>query len=254
MHRVYHANEQPTQLPLFTLTKICYKCVPPTEKPIEEFQRRKVSKDGYSGSCKVCISANIRRYSQTKPIPEKKTCPTCDIEYDNPEQAFGRNSYAADGLTGECRTCRNAREMARYYKNPSKYHSKEYYRERYATDPLYREKRKEGKNRWLAVHPLKSLEYTNRRIALKENTVVEPVNYEHILERDGWQCHICGKAIDPSLKKDPACLNFDHVIPLTRNGIHAEWNIKPAHRICNYRKHDKLMEELTEWHRRGPTP
>lgn len=47
-----------------TSMKTCSKCS--IEKPLTEFSRRKNSKDGYQGECKVCSYGRIKIYSKTK--------------------------------------------------------------------------------------------------------------------------------------------------------------------------------------------
>src|SRR5258708_37577286 len=60
MSEVYHA----TQLPLFSFTKVCPRCDPPTEKPLDEFYRNKRVKDGCASYCKVCQNSIQKAYYQ----------------------------------------------------------------------------------------------------------------------------------------------------------------------------------------------
>lgn len=55
--------------------------------------------------------------------------------------------------------------------------------------------------------------------------------YKDVLERDGMICHICGKKI-----QSRSDLHFDHVIPLSKGGLHVIENVRPAHALCNRRK------------------
>jgi 5-methylcytosine-specific restriction endonuclease McrA len=63
-------------------------------------------------------------------------------------------------------------------------------------------------------------------------------DFDAILLEHGLVCHICGDAIAPD------DLHFDHVVPLSRGGDHAPYNIRPSHSRCNLRKGTKLMEEM----------
>ena len=56
----------------------------------------------------------------------------------------------------------------------------------------------------------------------------------------GMMCHLCRTPI--LARRD---LNIDHVVPLARGGSHTYGNLRPAHKLCNQRKHAKLMSELT---------
>ncbi len=86
--------------------------------------------------------------------------------------------------------------------------------------------------------------------------MIDKVNFEHILERDGYFCYICNQYIDPLVKEGPASLVFDHEKPLAgkdeRKGTHSEENLHPAHRVCNGRKGIRLLHEMTTHQRRGP--
>lgn len=48
-------------------------------------------------------------------------------------------------------------------------------------------------------------------------------------------CHIYRRRV--ALKN----LNFDHVIPLAKGGLHVEENIAVAHKWCNARKSSKVL-------------
>jgi len=103
----------------------------------------------------------------------------------------------------------------------------------------------------------KIVENNRRRKARMLGTTIAEVDYIRILERDGFWCHICCKDIDPTIKKGPARLVFDHMIPLQPcpgdpQGTHTEDNIKPSHYVCNSRKRNRILEDLTPFQRRGP--
>lgn len=51
-------------------------------------------------------------------------------------------------------------------------------------------------------------------------------------------CGICGEAV-------AGPYHLDHIIPMSRGGIHAEHNLQVTHPTCNQRKFTKLQEELT---------
>lgn len=67
-------------------------------------------------------------------------------------------------------------------------------------------------------------------------------------------CHICGMPIDYSLPAgDPMSFEMDEVIPVSRLPLEQRRaaaadpsNVKPAHRICNQKRSNKLMSELKE--------
>ncbi|HZU01540.1 MAG TPA: HNH endonuclease [Ktedonobacteraceae bacterium] len=101
------------------------------------------------------------------------------------------------------------------------------------------------------------MEQSRRRQAHKVGTAVGNVSYTHILARDGYHCYICDKPIDPTLKKCDGALSFDHRIPLrprpgNPKGTHTEENIHPTHLVCNFRKNNRRLEDMTPFDRRGP--
>lgn len=52
-------------------------------------------------------------------------------------------------------------------------------------------------------------------------------------------CHLCGEAIDYTLKTPhPDSYELDHVRPLNRGGTHTIDNAAPSHRRCNRDKSD----------------
>jgi 5-methylcytosine-specific restriction endonuclease McrA len=113
-------------------------------------------------------------------------------------------------------------------------------------DPVKGKALRDRLNTWRKEHPESQQELTLRRNARKKQATTERVNYKRILERDGMWCYICEKAI--LSEKD---IHYDHVIPLSRNGAHSEDNIKVSHALCNRRKGNTLLSELTPHQRRG---
>jgi len=60
---------------------------------------------------------------------------------------------------------------------------------------------------------------------------------EEIFDRDDWNCHICGKPINPSEKHPaPMSATIDHLIPILKGGRHIRENVKAAHLRCNIQK------------------
>lgn len=60
------------------------------------------------------------------------------------------------------------------------------------------------------------------------------------LARLNSPCHICGRAIDYTLRwPDPMCFVADHVNPLARGGKDDITNKLAAHKVCNERKGKK---------------
>ena len=88
---------------------------------------------------------------------------------------------------------------------------------------------------------------SDRRIRGK--VIDKDITLEKLAERDHNQCQICGLYVD---WKDyeikghrKICGNFypskDHIVPLSRGGVHSWDNVQLAHRICNSRKQNKVI-------------
>lgn len=129
--------------------------------------------------------------------------------------------------------------------------------ERLKDDPRYQARRKSAYDRWRAANPEKAAAATSawrernrdavslstratgqrRRAAIAgaEGDPLTVADYRAILASHGMTCHICGGSI---ASFDD--LHFDHVIPLSRGGAHTVDNVRPAHGICNMRKHNRI--------------
>lgn len=104
-----------------------------------------------------------------------------------------------------------------------------WYRE---TDP----ERWAAKNKaWRAANPDKVRNYRAARRAREMEAFVEVVDRAVVWERDGGICHICKEAADVS------AWHLDHVIPLTKGGLHSYANTAVSHPSCNQSKGAKLL-------------
>jgi 5-methylcytosine-specific restriction endonuclease McrA len=170
----------------------------------------------------------------TKPQAREgyKFCARCKIEQLKTE--FTKDKNRVDSLKRYCKTCcKKEREEKRdYYRAKSK-EWRELHPER------FRERKKvwSQKNRLQENARLRVLNAQRRRV-MKADAIFEEVDYNEILERDNYICHICDGYVDPSQ------LQFDHVIPLDRGGEHTMDNVKVAHALCNQMKGNRLLEEL----------
>jgi len=64
----------------------------------------------------------------------------------------------------------------------------------------------------------------------------EPVRFTEIAERDKGLCHMCGKRMGRQVWPHPLSPSLDHVIPLSRGGVHDPTNVRLAHLGCNVAK------------------
>jgi 5-methylcytosine-specific restriction endonuclease McrA len=55
--------------------------------------------------------------------------------------------------------------------------------------------------------------------------------------RDGWRCHLCGRAVNPALSGAHARgPTIDHLVPVSQGGSDEPTNVRLAHRECNTRR------------------
>lgn len=57
--------------------------------------------------------------------------------------------------------------------------------------------------------------------------IVEAFSKQEIYDRDGGRCHLCGTSVDPRE------WDLDHVLPLSRGGVHSRTNVAVSHPWCN---------------------
>lgn len=82
---------------------------------------------------------------------------------------------------------------------------------------------------------------------LKDITVDKGITVKQIARRDKNICQLCGQPVDwdDYIIKDGVqiCGDYypsrDHIIPISKGGLHKWDNVQLAHRICNSRKQDK---------------
>ena len=85
-----------------------------------------------------------------------------------------------------------------------------------------------------------------RRRALKRNAFVEDVPRLEIFNRDNWQCQIPGCLYPGEPVKldvgrsDPLYASVDHIMPLSKGGLHERSNLATAHFRCNSTKNDRI--------------
>lgn len=98
-----------------------------------------------------------------------------------------------------------------------------------------------GKKLWNRENPEpwndRKRDHYHRRRALKaETSTGRPVLLSEIRERDGNRCHLCRDKVSAKPYPHPLSASLDHVVPLSRGGIHDPDNVKLAHLRCNVEK------------------
>lgn len=85
----------------------------------------------------------------------------------------------------------------------------------------------------------------DKRKALQRGaTIASSINPIDILERDNWRCYLCEIETPKELRgsyQDNAP-EVDHVIPLSKGGLHIESNLRCSCRKCNAKKSDQIYQ------------
>jgi len=85
-----------------------------------------------------------------------------------------------------------------------------------------------------------------RRRAVERGVEAERFDPFEVFERDGWRCHLCGRATPKRLRGsyDSKAPELDHIIPLAQGGKHTRLNTACACRACNMAKGDKPLGQM----------
>lgn len=80
-------------------------------------------------------------------------------------------------------------------------------------------------------------QYHKRRALKKGATTGKPVRRDQIAERDGYRCGLCHARVNMALVwPHPKSPSLDHIVPLTKGGMHDPLNVQLAHLACNIAK------------------
>ncbi len=112
----------------------------------------------------------------------------------------------------------------------------------------YRRKHPERKRasckRWAEKNPEKLLERAHVRRTRKLNagwTPGDPTKVADLLAAQNGRCLYCYRYLDP------ADATIEHVVPITRGGLHVRENLAAACLSCNCSKHNKTLDEYLHW-------
>lgn len=205
--------------------KTCIKCGEEKEGTSEFFPKKKTSKDGLSGTCRICTSEYLKAYHKA------------NLEKAN---AVSRAYYMANSEK------MNVGEKARYKANPEK--KKDASKMRRMDNP---ERTKAYMKAWREANPEKAYSAENKanirawnqanpekRRQIKQRRMARERSLPSTLTLEQWAevkrhfnncCAYCGRELP---------LAQEHFIPLSRGGEYTTNNIIPSCGSCNSSKHD----------------
>ena len=181
-------------------------------------------------------------------VLEAKVCTKCGLS--KASSGFHKRSLSKDGLMAQCKECVNSRIKANYDKDPAKKIAKT--REYHLANPEWSKEKLAAwhkKNREVRYARVKNrlandpefLSYRRKiqanserkRRAVKVATQIEHITLEQYnkkLTAFNNLCWICEQTISK--------IEWDHVQPLSKGGVHTLENLRPSCDKCNGRKND----------------
>ena len=171
---------------------------------------------------------------------DTKRCSRCKEE--KPLSCFGKDKSRKDGLRGYCKSCK------RVYNAEYSERHKEYmktYREKYVVPQSTKERQKIYSRNYRREHPENMrknfAQYRARQFKaggmLTESEIYACINYFD------YKCAYSGRDLPPNY-------HLDHVVPLSKGGKNAIYNIVPCCPEINLSKCDHNFEE---WYRSHAT-
>lgn len=206
---------------MLAVMKRCTKCG--ELKSLEDFYKKKETKDGRRSSCKECFKyADKQYYSKNK---EKKK----DYQEANKERIAERKKKHYN---------KNREVMLQRLR--------ESYRKHWEKRKLYREENKEKLSLYSKkYYRTENGKETSRRTYLKRKNTGHKVKFSPpqrrvILERDKYTCQDCGIKVHDKRGEGwntPDKAHIDHIIPLISGGDSSPKNLQVLCRTCNLTKH-----------------
>lgn len=94
----------------------------------------------------------------------------------------------------------------------------------------------------------KKLSYARKQSRIPKNQMIDKdITLEALYRRDSGVCYLCGKPCDWSDKEGFVVganyPSIDHIVPVSRGGLHAWNNVRLAHFRCNVDKSDEIIPE-----------
>jgi 5-methylcytosine-specific restriction endonuclease McrA len=163
----------------------------------------------------------------------EKSCYGCKVI--KPAAEFYVDATHPSGLSGYCKVCKRARLRKRYTENPMRYRATQ------ARAPSRLDGRAAAYLRqWQIDNPDKICEYTAKRRALLQDAFVEDVDRRAVWGRDESRCRV--KLVCDGMFVPFEEMHLDHIIPLSKGGVHAYYNVQTACAPCNHAKGARVLE------------
>lgn len=189
--------------------------------------------------CKKCTKI-------TKVI--EKTCDVCGLTFKTEYPNQRRCSEECKSIIKKKRICKNSKKYKEYRKEYNKKYREENKEKIRELKKKYREENKEKIKQYsklyrkTEVYKIYRKNTKHKRKQQEKNGVgITVEQWKSCLEFFDYRCAYSGEQCDD--------LNMEHVVPLSKGGEHAYYNIVPCVATYNSSKGNKDMEE---WYRKQP--
>lgn len=219
-----------TQLENAPQLKRCLKCG--RSLPLTEFYKNNQREDGLTGNCRECITILRKKWDRKYNRSEKARQTAKRYYYSEKGQAT-KSAYRKSYKLTE--------EQKERYRLAARKHEKE---PRYKARTIRYWQSAKGKavkakkDRRYAITP--GGKFSKHKTEIKRKHQIKTSDctltrkqWQEIKEAHNHTCAYCGRKMER--------LEMDHIIPLSKGGIHTAANIVPACRTCNAKKGNKLV-------------
>ena len=222
--------------------KICCRCREP--KPFASFTSNAARKDHLNSSCRQCTESRRRALRRMTPeerrqsrlrtpwVGDSKVCSKCGVK--KPLEDFKQSKDGSKGgRSARCKECEKQWHAEHYRTNRDRIltRNKTYYAENADSVAISRAL-------WWRENADRSREIKRERNARRRARILgSPMGDIDLSTLPLVDCYLCGLPINHDLRwPDPLSRSIDHVIPLSRGGAHAQFNLAWTHLRCNLSK------------------
>ena len=154
------------------------------------------------------------------PVKVCSKCGNCQ-----PLDEFTRRRKGSEDRQGTCKSCVRAQQRA----NPAKYaRNLEWIQRKWREDPAWKKSR-------MAV--MSDYRHSRRAQGNSHQNLSGFVDRFVVFERDGYTCQLCATPLDMGAPpRSPLSPSVDHIVPVSRGGVHSYENVQAAHLTCNLSK------------------
>jgi len=132
-----------------------------------------------------------------------------------------------------------ARQKSREYYKANRESIREKERRKRAEKPEVAEAQRIRAKEWRKRNPDKVRQSNMKRLGLIKAAFVDKVDKKALLIACGYVCQMCGVTVQVEDRTGDNHAHLDHIIPLSKGGIHAQFNCQILCRKCNLSKNNK---------------